>query len=449
MDAFRFFRKLIEDQKNGVARCIVSVCSANKFVIKAAMELSGETREPLLIESTSNQVNQSGGYTGMTPFDFRDYIFSMAEEIGFPKEKIILGGDHLGPYPWRAEKSEKAMEKACKLVSDCVRAGYEKIHLDASMPLGEEREWEGIALKEKQIAEREAYLAKEAEWAFGELKKEGIKADRPLSPPVYVVGTEVPRPGGSKKEDEGIRVTSVTDFRNTVSSCWEAFERIDLQSTWDRVIAVVVQPGVEFGNRSVHEYDRDKAKALCREAKLHPSIVLEGHSTDYQQACHLKQLVEDGIAVLKVGPALTFALRETFFRLEHIERTLLVDTKRRKKLSRLEETLEKAMLENPVHWEKYYTGDERQRVIDRKYSFLDRIRYYWNIPELKQAVDRLLDNLHSVSIPLPVVSQFLPYHYKKLREGKLQAEPERIILESIKVVLREYSSAANYHFFTL
>ena len=46
---------------------ITSVCSANKYVIKSSMLLHRDSNKKILIESTSNQVDQFGGYTGMTP----------------------------------------------------------------------------------------------------------------------------------------------------------------------------------------------------------------------------------------------------------------------------------------------------------------------------------------------------------------------------------------------
>ena len=54
----------------------------------------------------------------------------------------MLGGDHLGPYVWRAEPADEAMAKARDLVRDYVAAGYTKIHLDASMRLGgDDKAW--------------------------------------------------------------------------------------------------------------------------------------------------------------------------------------------------------------------------------------------------------------------------------------------------------------------
>ena len=135
--------------------------------------------------------------------------------------------------------------------------------------------------------------------------------------------------------------------------------RRGLESAWTRVCAIVAQPGVEFGDQNVHAYDRAGATALCGAAREIPGIVLEGHSTDYQTTHHLRQLVEDGVGILKVGPALTFALRECLFSLELIEQELMTDESP-ERLSNLSACLEEAMLAYPAHWSGYYSGTEAE-----------------------------------------------------------------------------------------
>ena len=120
MKTLDFFTDLIEAQKKGNPRGIYSICSAHPRVISAAMAQAESDDLPFLIESTVNQVNQFGGYTGMNPAAFRDHVFKVAERVEFPRQRIILGGDHLGPYPWRKEPAEQAMPKACELVARCV-----------------------------------------------------------------------------------------------------------------------------------------------------------------------------------------------------------------------------------------------------------------------------------------------------------------------------------------
>jgi D-tagatose-1,6-bisphosphate aldolase subunit GatZ/KbaZ len=155
----------------------------------------------------------------------------------------------------------------------------------------------------------------------------------------------------------------------------------------------------------------------------------------------LRQLVEDGVAILKVGPALTFALRECLFSLEIIERELLKGTPDARP-SDLSETLEHTMVADPGHWKEYYAGSEPQKRLARKYSLSDRSRYYWNMPGVNEAVERLLANLRHTEIPWTLLSQFLPLHYLAVRESRLGTDPRELLRESVRRVLEAYSLAA-------
>ena len=437
MDSLEFFTRLVASQKAGIPRGIGSVCSAYRTVIEAAFLQASRDGLPVLIESTVNQVNQLGGYTGMTPEGFRDFLCAAADERGFPRERIFIGGDHLGPYPWRAEPAAKAMAKSCNLVAASVRAGYVKIHLDASMPLGGDEKDSDGGLDPRIIADREAELAAAAESAFQGLAHSGARA----SPPVYVIGTEVPAPGGIVSEAGAVPVTRVDDFQKTVSLCRESFKARGIEEAWPRVIAVVAQPGVEYGDRQIHLYDRQAASDLCAAARRVPGLVLEGHSTDYQPPDLLRMLVEDGVAILKVGPALTFALRECLFGLESIERELL-GGRQGVRLCGLSGALDGAMLANPAHWRGYYTGPDEDQLVARRFSFSDRSRYYWLVPEVRASVSTLMDNLQRTGIPLTLLSQYLPAHVGGVREGRIAAAPAALLHESVCRVLRDYSCAA-------
>src|SRR6187402_1624162 len=116
---------LVARHKSGERRGIYSVCSAHPLVIEATLHHAMRHAAPfVLIEATSNQVNQDGGYTGMVPADFRRFVFAIADRVGFPIERILLGGDHLGPNAWTALPAEAAMAKAEIMVADYVAAGF-------------------------------------------------------------------------------------------------------------------------------------------------------------------------------------------------------------------------------------------------------------------------------------------------------------------------------------
>ncbi len=65
--------------------------------------------------------------------------------------------------------------------------------------------------------------------------------------------------------------------------------------------------------------------ALCAVLDDEPDLAFEAHSTDYQGRQPLRELVEDGFAILKVGPELTFALREALYGLDLIAGDLFPD----------------------------------------------------------------------------------------------------------------------------
>ena len=384
----------------------------------------------LCIESTSNQVNQFGGYTGMTPAQFRDYVVAIARKVAFPSERILLGGDHLGPYPWRSEPGQSALQKARTLVRDCVLAGYSKIHLDASMACADDA---GGQIGEETVADRAADLCRAAEEAWATLPDNSPRL-------VYVIGTEVPVPGGETSADQGPQPTRVEHMKKTLEVAGRAFTDQALHEAWERVIGLVVQPGVEFGNDLIFDYDRVMAAPLSANLPEYPALVYEAHSTDYQRPKALRQLVEDHFAILKVGPWLTFAYREAIFALSMLEREWFGQCKG-VRLSQVREALEAAMLRNPAHWKAYYPAQEPHGHFARQFSYSDRCRYYWPEPSVQKEVDQLLANLSTDTIPLNVMSQYLPDQYEAVRAGSVVPRPENLVEDRIRAVLRVYSSA--------
>ena len=416
-----YIDEIIQSQKNGERRGIPSICSAHPWVLKEALK-TVETMHVCLIEATCNQVNQYGGYTGLTPVDFVRYVHGIAEENQFPFENLILGGDHLGPNVWQNEPADSAMQKSAVLVRDFVQAGFVKIHLDCSMRLGDDPEG---ALDPKTSARRTAQLAKVAEASY----TEGSALPR------YVIGTEVPIPGGAHEHETGVDVTKVEDARQTIQVMHEAFEDEGLESAWARVLAVVVQPGVEFGDDFVLDYQPLAARDLSRFIESQ-TMVYEAHSTDYQTREALKNLVEDHFAILKVGPWLTYAYREAVFALAMIENELFPTSR-----SNLIQVLDEVMVQQPEYWEKHYHGSEAEQALKRKFSLSDRIRYYWTNPRVQVALKTLMKNVSEKPLPLSLLSQFAPRQYEKIRQRKIAWTAESVVIDRIREVLLDYEVA--------
>jgi D-tagatose-1,6-bisphosphate aldolase subunit GatZ/KbaZ len=388
------------------------------------MQQAHEDDTHLLLEATSNQVNQAGGYTGMTPAIFRDYVYRIAQNLNFDTGRLILGGDHLGPNPWQHMNAVTAMQHAAEMVRMYIEAGFTKIHLDASMRCADD----ALNVPDEVMAQRAAMLCSAAESARNRLE---------LPPVVYVIGTEVPTPGGATHALDTLEVTSSGAAERTHAVHREAFHDAGLDATWERVLAVVVQPGVEFDHDRVVDYDAAKARHLQSFLQEHPELVLEAHSSDYQRPLAYEELIRDGFAILKVGPALTFALREALYSLAAIERDLVPPAEQ----SDLAQTMEDTMLANPANWQKYYRGNEERQKLLRVYSYSDRIRYYWRFPEVESSVERLIRNLSRMGIPETLLSQHCPRQYNKVRADLLQSDPKTLAIEGIQTVLKTYSRA--------
>jgi D-tagatose-bisphosphate aldolase class II non-catalytic subunit len=398
-----------------------SICTAHPLVIEAALLHGLETERRVLIEATCNQVNQDGGYTGMTPAKFRRFVETIAVRVGFQPARIIFGGDHLGPNPWRHLPAEDAMNRARTLISAYARAGFAKLHLDTSMGCS----GEPAALTDDVTASRAASLAEVAEAAISD----GAR-------PLYIIGTEVPVPGGAQHALGTLAVTRPEAAIRTVEAHRQAFVSRGLEEAFSRAVGVVVQPGVEFASDEVIAYKPERAQDLVGSLARMPGFVFEAHSTDYQPATALNRLVRDGFAILKVGPWLTFALRETLYGLDSIARMLPPESE-----ESLMNAMEALMVREPDNWRKYYIGSDDELRLQRHFSFSDRIRYYWPHPEAQTAVDRLFARLGDRLIPEPLISQYLGALYPAVADGSLAARSRDLVVAAVQRVLIQYDRA--------
>lgn len=415
-----FFQSLRSSRDAGQPMGITSVCSAHPLVLEAALTEARDASAPVLIEATCNQVNQLGGYTGMTPIHFRQRVESIADAVGMPTDRVILGGDHLGPNPWTSLPHAEAMARAAAMVTAYVQAGFTKIHLDCSMSCADDPP----RLPDAIIAERAAQLCHAAEAASA--------GSAQLS---YVVGTEVPAPGGVAEIDGHLAVTSPQSVRETMHLHSEAFKRAGVEYAAERIIAIVVQPGVEFGATALAHYNRGLAATLPPVLTEFPGLMFEAHSTDYQRPQALRALVEDGYGILKVGPWLTFALREALYGFDAIRGASSAD-----RGTSLMATMEALMVADPRHWQAHYAGSAEQVRLARHFSYSDRIRYYWDLPEARAATEEIIGDDRAVSTGL--ISQYLPRLYEAVRDGLILPSSRALTLAHIQLVLRQYREAS-------
>jgi D-tagatose-1,6-bisphosphate aldolase subunit GatZ/KbaZ len=430
-DADNIFLDNIAKNRNGLAKGIYSICSANREVLEACFMQAKDDDSIILIESTSNQVNQFGGYTGMTPADFVGYVQSIRTQTGFPAAKLLLGGDHLGPNAWQSMPAKEAMSRAMDLIADYVKAGYRKIHLDTSMFCLDDTGDRSKPLSSDIVASRTISLCKVAE----ETCKKYFTHDPDL---FYIIGTEVPVPGGARSKEEAVNATDSNDVTATIDVFKKHFREAGMSGAWNRVKALVVQPGVEFGDDQVFSYKRTSHE-LSKQILKYKGLIYEAHSTDYQSEDCLKALVEDHFGILKVGPWLTFSYRESLFALEAMELEIL--GKNHPDLSNLSTTLERIMINNPKYWEPYYHGDENEKSFKRKFSFSDRSRYYWPNSEVEDAKKKLYATLTKNRIPLSLLSQFMPEEFYHVSAGHIPVHPQDLVYSHIRRVAGIYARA--------
>lgn len=394
-----------------------SVCTANPLVLRSSMMHAKKHNYVVVIEATANQVNQFGGYTGMQPQDYADLIENIRREVGLAKEQIILGGDHLGPLTWQNLPESQAMENSKVLVSAFTRAGFTKIHLDTSMRVADDDQT--AALDVRVCARRGAILANCVAEAYAQRKAEHPEAVRP----VLVIGSEVPIPGGSQEHEDSITPTAPEEFRRQYQVFREEFEKAG--APFEDVVAFVVQPGVEFGDDFAFQYNRENAASLCAAVKDYAPLVFEGHSTDYQTTRSLSRMVEDGIRILKVGPALTFGLREALFLLEECEAIMVGEEAR----SGVKDAILAEMDADPKYWKKYYQGTEAEIAYKKLYSYSDRCRYYLPARSITEAIDKLLAN--TAHVPQALICQYFPRQYEKVINGEIGDSGEAILLDRV------------------
>ena len=408
------------ENKAGQHIGVFSVCTSNQLVIRAALRHAGERGYPLVLEATSNQCNQFGGYTGMTPEDYMFMVHRLAEEEGYPVSRLILGGDHLGPLVSCHKPEREAMRDAADMIRAYTAAGFGKIHIDTSMRLGDDDPRQPLA---PEVCARRA-----AELAL--VVRETCREHPHLEPPVLVVGSEVPIPGGSLVHEDSVTPTAPEEIARQITAFREAFAQKGLP--FDQVIGFVAQPGVEFGDDFVNAYDPQQAAGLMAQMHACPGLVLEGHSTDYQTRESLCSLVRDGVVILKVGPALTFALREALMLAQQAACRMGVNTD-------FTAALEKAMLADDRYWRSYYHGTERDVAYKRLFSFSDRCRYYLPDPGVEQAVQTLL--MQCADLPPALLSLYFPRQYTKYRKGRLDNNVRAVVFDRIGDVLDDYAAA--------
>ncbi len=419
-------RDIIRRNRAGENIAIPSVCSAHPDVLRASLMLARDLAQPLVIEATSNQVNQDGGYTGQRPAEFIASVRQLATEIGLPPAHLIFGGDHLGPQVWRAGSADDAMAKARVMIADYVRAGFTKIHLDCS---------EGCAGEPAQLGDEVTALR------AADLAAVALNAAPDPAALLFVIGTEVPPPGGARMDETGeIAPTTPASARATLSAHEKAFQSAGIAGALGQIGGLVVQPGVEFSPMHVHALPMMRDPELVAVLDDWPGVCLEAHSTDYQMPAVFPRLCELGFAFLKVGPALTFANRRAIYGLDE-----LAGQMGWREGPSVPAVMEALMLAAPMHWQAHYHAAGGDLQVQRHFGLADRIRYYWPQTGAQSAIDALMRSLAGRDLPDPMLQQAFSRQVIAAARRMGGPLPQALILAEVQSALRPYFWFASEH----
>ncbi len=413
---------IIRKHENYNYRGFVSICTANMHVIEIALEKAKKENMVLIVETTSNQVNQFGGYTKLTPIQFSKKIHQLVKRVGFNEENLILGADHCGPLPFKKFDQTKALSHAMDLMTLYIEAGFNKIHVDTTISCADDP-IKGPSIE--TIINRGVNLITEMKRKFKD------SSDVNFNDIVFVVGSDVPPAGGSL-EDE-ISPTSVTDFEETMMLYKEKLD----PNVFNQIVGVVVQPKVDFEHFKLVRFEKAVVQSLVKGLEKWPKLVFEAHSTDYQCKEDLRSMVDNHFKILKVGPALTFAYKKALLGLSHIESWAV----EKENQSNLITTIEDALDENPEYWNAYIKqGDINHRIL-RTFSYFDRSRYVYFDPRVIDAIKKLKNNINQSAIPHTLIEQYFPF-VKNTDCGSLF---ETIIEYHVNCVLEDYIYATKDH----
>ncbi|MDR3473889.1 MAG: class II D-tagatose-bisphosphate aldolase, non-catalytic subunit [Devosia sp.] len=393
----------------GVPLGLPAYCTAHPETLRAILRCYADDYEPLLIEVDAAAVNLGGGYAGMTPGGFRNFIEIMAAGEGVDPARLILGAARVGTGLWKTEPVASAMTSAAALIRAYVEAGFVKLHLDASSACADDE-----TVSPENVAGRTAALC----WAA-----EAAAQGRPV---LYALG------GASSARAPGTPATPA-EARQLFDLHQQAFGSAGIGTAFERVIALVLESGAGYTNAAVLPFLPGPLAGLAQMLPSPPSdAVFQAPATDYQDEAALRALVAAHFAILEVGPELANAFGRAVVAMAHLEAHLSV------RVSDVLAVIEKEMLRDPAGWQDQIPDDDRAAAM-RLFGLTGPLRAYWARPPIAAALQRLFANIDAARPEAGLLAQYAPPASRLPDRLPLS---QRIIAEYVGTVVQRYRRAA-------
>ena len=395
-------------------KSLPSFCTANFDVIESIFYYCLINKFPCLIECTSNQVNQDGGYTSTTPKLFVKKINKLRKKIKLNQSQLFLGGDHLGPLPWKNNTNKTALKKSIKLINNFLNEKFDKIHIDTS-----------IKCKNDQIINNEIIFDRTCKILNSPIIKK--KIDNKF----LVIGTEVPLSGSD--DDKKVIITTIKKIKIEALKFQNLLVNLKLKK---KIFGLVIEPGMKYMNSSIKKPIFTKFLNKKKFSKAN-DFVFEAHSTDYQPKKILLNLVDNNFKFLKVGPELTYNYSRSLFFMNKIENKFFKNP-----TSDIKKNILLSMKEKNKYWKEYYDKNNDILLLNSK---LDRSRYYLNTKNVENSI-RILKNNVNILDKKDIIS-FIGNNFKKdflFYNKKRLSNFDNIKLIFISKTLKRYFSACGF-----
>jgi tagatose-1,6-bisphosphate aldolase non-catalytic subunit AgaZ/GatZ len=345
-------------------------------VIRASIRAAKRNNAPIKFAATLNQVDQDGGYTGMTQRQFVEVIRSEAARMHFTGP-VIIAVDHGGPWLRDNQREEKwslqeTMDWVKKSFSDAIDAGYDLLHVDPTVDI---QLPPGKILPISVVTDRTVELISHCE-------RYREQAGRP--PVSYEVGTEEVHGGLA---DLGV-------FREFLRLLSSGLEKAGCKGVWP--CFVVGKVGTDLHTTL---FDPETALKLVSIAGEYGSLI-KGHYTDNVE--NPGDYPATGMGAANVGPEFTEREYDALMELDRLEAGLVSEGKLQAP-SGIKEALWSAVV-GSGRWTKWVQGDERaddfSTISPERQLWLVKTgcRYIWEDRQVTAAREALYRNLETAGI---------------------------------------------------